>query len=97
MVGIARARLEGEMLVKSHGVVVLGVYEQRAGPNRIRSLRRTQQRILEQRGANPLSLQGDIDGETREKDHRDRMARHALLYTLSRLVMANGTCRASVQ
>jgi hypothetical protein len=42
VVRITRARLEVKMLVKSLGVIVLGVNEQRPGANGIRSLRRAE-------------------------------------------------------
>lgn len=56
MVRIARARLDGEMLVKSLRVIVFGMNKQRPGTDCIRCLRRPQQRILEERWSDPFPL-----------------------------------------
>ena len=78
MMGVGQAGLEVEMPIERRSRLVLGMDKQGAYPRNVRRCRATQQRILEQRGSQMLTLLTPVNDQTRQNHQLDGMAGQAL-------------------
>lgn len=78
MAGVGGGRFESVVQVERSRVVVDGVDEQGADADRAGRCDRARHRVAQQPGTDALPGDGAIDGEPREENDGNRVARHAL-------------------
>jgi len=86
---VGRRWREAEVPVERDGALVLGVNGQRAHADHVGDVQCAAERIKQEPGTDAMALGFDMNGETREHQERDRMARHALDDALGSARMRN--------
>lgn len=79
------------MFIKGLRVVVFGMHRQRPGADGLRGLCGAKQRVLEERGAEPATVNRHIDRQPSEQNDRNRMTGLSLPDAFWDLVVGYGT------
>lgn len=90
MIWIGWAPLEIERLIPIARLVIFGMHEQGSNARNVRCLGGAEQRVLEQRPAEPSSLLSLVDRQSGQKHDWDGMARETLSDSGGRIRMFDG-------